>query len=161
MSPLFICPLCTVHKVNDWLHPMQCIPETQFLMRSKIHLAMLLHLWCKCERAEDCSQFELILIKACFIGDPRSNPVRSKKLRQSWNILKAVTLGREPHSSWLHSTTLPLRHTYLHINTLYFYSLDFLRKGKGLGFFKFVIKKAALRLNKGSFYDQKIKSFQN
>ncbi len=52
--------LCTVHKVNDWLHPMQCIPETQFLMRSKIHLGVLLHLRCKWEQAENCSQFEQI-----------------------------------------------------------------------------------------------------
>ena len=52
----------TVHKVNDWLHPIQCIPETQFLMRSKIHVAVLLPLWCKCERAEGCYQFEQILI---------------------------------------------------------------------------------------------------
>ena len=47
-----MCIVHTVHKVNDWLHPMQCIPETQFFMRSKIHLAVLLHLWCKWEREE-------------------------------------------------------------------------------------------------------------
>jgi hypothetical protein len=35
---------CTVHKLNDCLHPMECIRETQFIMRSKIHLAVLLHL---------------------------------------------------------------------------------------------------------------------
>jgi hypothetical protein len=34
----------TVHKLNDCLHPMECIPETQFLMRSKINLGMLLHM---------------------------------------------------------------------------------------------------------------------
>ncbi len=32
--------LHTVHKVNDWLNAMECIPETQFLMRSKIHLGV-------------------------------------------------------------------------------------------------------------------------
>ncbi len=110
----------TVHKVNDWLHPMQCIPERQCLMSSKIHLAVLLHLWCKCERAEDCSQFELILIQTCFIEDHGSNPVRSKKLWQSRNILKAITLWREPRSSWLQSTTLPIRHTSIHITSSYF-----------------------------------------
>ncbi len=52
----------TVHKLNDCLHPMECIPETQFTMRSKIHLAVLLHLRCKCEREEDYSHFEQILI---------------------------------------------------------------------------------------------------
>jgi hypothetical protein len=31
----------TVHKVNDRLHPIECIPETQFLMRSKIHPGVL------------------------------------------------------------------------------------------------------------------------
>jgi hypothetical protein len=51
----------TVHKLNDCLHPMECIPETQFVMRSKIHLAVLLHLQCKCEREED-SQFGQILL---------------------------------------------------------------------------------------------------
>jgi hypothetical protein len=35
---------CTVHKLNDCLHPMECIPETQFLMRIKINLGMLLHM---------------------------------------------------------------------------------------------------------------------
>ena len=52
----------TVHKLNDCLHPMECIPETQFIMRSKIHLAVLLHLRCKCEQEEDYSQFEQILL---------------------------------------------------------------------------------------------------
>ncbi len=52
----------TVHKLNDCLRPMECIPETQFIMRSKIHLAVLLHLRCKCEREEDFSQYEKILI---------------------------------------------------------------------------------------------------
>jgi hypothetical protein len=51
----------TVHKLNDCLHPMECIPETQFIMRSKIHLAVLLHLQCKCEQEED-SQFGQILL---------------------------------------------------------------------------------------------------
>ncbi len=51
----------TVHKLIDCLHPMECIPETQFIMRSRIHLAVLLHLRCKCER-EDYSQFEQILL---------------------------------------------------------------------------------------------------
>ena len=51
----------TVHKLNDCLQPMGCIPETQFIMRSKIHLAVLLHLQCKCEREED-SQFGQILL---------------------------------------------------------------------------------------------------
>jgi hypothetical protein len=32
----------TVHKVNPKLLPMECIPETQFLIRSKIDLGMLL-----------------------------------------------------------------------------------------------------------------------
>jgi len=32
----------TVHKVNPKLLPMECIPETQFLIRSKIDLSMLL-----------------------------------------------------------------------------------------------------------------------
>jgi len=54
-------PRHTVHKLNDCLHPMECIPETQFVMRSKIHLAVLLHLQCKCEREED-SQFGQILL---------------------------------------------------------------------------------------------------
>jgi hypothetical protein len=34
----------TVRKLNDCLHPMECIPETQFLMRRKINLGMLLHM---------------------------------------------------------------------------------------------------------------------
>jgi hypothetical protein len=32
----------TVHKVNPKLLPMECIPETQFLIRSKIYLGMLI-----------------------------------------------------------------------------------------------------------------------
>jgi hypothetical protein len=54
--------LRTVHKLNDCLHPMECIPETQFLMRSKINLGMLLHMWHVCEREEDYSQLEQILL---------------------------------------------------------------------------------------------------
>ncbi len=42
----------TVHKLNDCLHPVECIPETQFLMRSKINLGMLLHMWRVCEQEE-------------------------------------------------------------------------------------------------------------
>ncbi len=34
----------TVHKLKDCLLPMECIPETQFLMRSKINLGLLLHM---------------------------------------------------------------------------------------------------------------------
>jgi hypothetical protein len=41
---------------------MECIPETQFLMRSKINLAVLLHMWHVCEREKDYSQFEQILL---------------------------------------------------------------------------------------------------
>ncbi len=41
---------------------MECIPETQFLMRRKINLGVLLHMWCVCEREEDYSQFEQILL---------------------------------------------------------------------------------------------------
>ncbi len=58
---------------------MECIPETQFLMRSKINLGMLLHMWDVCEREEDYSQFEQILLYACFIEDPGSNPHGGKK----------------------------------------------------------------------------------
>ncbi len=52
----------TVHKLNDCLHPMEGIPETQFLMRSKINPGVLLHMWHVCEREEDNSQFEQILL---------------------------------------------------------------------------------------------------
>jgi hypothetical protein len=66
--PRWVCHFCwkyvdrTVHKLNDCLHPMECIPETQFLMRSKIHLAVLLHLRCKCGQEDDYFQFEQILL---------------------------------------------------------------------------------------------------
>jgi hypothetical protein len=41
---------------------MECIPETQFLMRSKINLGLLLHMWHVYESEEDYSQFEQILL---------------------------------------------------------------------------------------------------
>ncbi len=41
---------------------MESIPETQFLMRSKINLGLLLRIWSICEREEDFSQFEQILL---------------------------------------------------------------------------------------------------
>ena len=88
-------PHHTVHKLNDCLHPMECIPETQFLMRSKINLGLLLHMWHVYESEEDYSQFEQILLYACFIEEPGSNPAGGKNLRQSWNISKATPLGRD------------------------------------------------------------------
>ncbi len=99
----------TVHKLIDCLHPMECIPETQFIMRS-IHLAVLLHLRCKCEREKDYSQFEQILLYACFIEEPGSNPAGGKNLRQSWNISKATPLGRDLSAfgtTICYSTTVP------------------------------------------------------
>ncbi len=41
---------------------MESIPETQFLMRSKINLGVLLHMLHVCEREEYYSQFEQILL---------------------------------------------------------------------------------------------------
>jgi hypothetical protein len=70
----FLTAVRNFHKLIDCLLPMECIPETQFLMRSRIHLAVLLHLRCKCEREEDYSQFEQLLLYACFTEEPGSNP---------------------------------------------------------------------------------------
>ncbi len=105
----------TVHKLNDCLHPMECIPEMQFLMRSKINLGLLLHIWSICEREEDFSQSEQILLKACFIEDPGSNPCRGKKK----NFVRAGIFKKQHH--WdaisqcleLQSDALPLCHAEL------------------------------------------------
>ena len=108
------CVACirTVHKLIDCLHPMECIPETQFIMRSKIHLAVLLHLRCKCEREEDFSQLEKILIQACFIEEPGSNPGGGKKTSTVLEYFKSNTTGTRSHNLWdynhllYHCTTL-------------------------------------------------------
>ncbi len=68
-----------------------------------------------------------------MIEDPGSNPGRGKIFQQSWNILKAKPLGRDP--SDLHSVTLPLRHTYLvpvYKKITLPLRVDFPGKGKGL-----------------------------
>jgi hypothetical protein len=88
----------TVHKLIDCLHPMECIPETQFIMRSRIHLAVLLHLRCKCEREEDYSQFEQILLYACFIEEPGSNPGGGKKTSTELEYFKRNTTEKRSHN---------------------------------------------------------------
>ncbi len=98
---------------------MECIPETQFVMRSKIHLAVLLHLWCKCEREEDYCQFELILIYACFMEDPVSNPGRGKKTAIEQKYFKSNNTGEQTYVHTDYSQILyhcaTLFHEDLHI----------------------------------------------
>ncbi len=91
---------CTVHKLIDCLHPMECIPETQFIVRSRIHLAVLLHLRCKCEREEDYSQLEQILLDACFIEEPGSNPGGGKKTFTELEYFKSNTTGTRSLNFW-------------------------------------------------------------
>ncbi len=103
----------TVHKLIDCLHPMECIPETQFIMRSRIHLAVLLHLRCKCEREEDYSQFEQILLYACFIEEPGSNPGGGKKTSTELEYFKSNTTGTRSHNLWDYYLLLYHCHTDL------------------------------------------------
>ncbi len=93
---------------------MECIPETQFLMRSKINLGLLLHIWHVCKREKDYSQFEQILLQACFIEDPGSNPRGGKKNFDRAGIFqKQQCWGANQQSKELQADTLPLRHAFL------------------------------------------------
>ncbi len=126
------CVACirTVHKLNDCLHPMECIPETQFIMRSKIHLAVLLHLRCTVNviRRRTTPSMNKFYSRLDSQKAPDRILEEAKKLRQSGNISKATPLGRDLTTFGTkdrYSTTVPHR-TVVSDCSRDYYSLYFL-----------------------------------